>query len=209
MPTFSISISGSFHRHMKQIEEAVKEFTEYGVKVLSPADPRVVDSIGPFLFVASDQHRSIRLVQDRHLAAISQSDFLWLVSPDGYIGQSASLELGFAIAYGIPIFCESIPPDLTLQQYVIKVSGINKLMEDIKKAGSVDLVVETKLKNRKMDQVNLLLDPVSAVDLAHNRLEDIGKLLINRSNVSKKDISPELLANLEELRKILSLTEFR
>jgi len=35
-----------------------------------PSDPRVVEAIGPLLFVASDPHRSVRLVQDRHLAAI-------------------------------------------------------------------------------------------------------------------------------------------
>src|SRR5690242_9905312 len=78
------TVSGSFHRHMDAISCAVWDLTDLGVKVLSPADPRVVDSFGDFIFVASDRVRSVRLVEDRHLQAIRASDFLWLVSPDGY-----------------------------------------------------------------------------------------------------------------------------
>jgi hypothetical protein len=114
----NVTISGSFHRHLAQIEADVLECRELGVQVLSPADPRVVGAVGAFLFVASDPVRSVRLVQDKHLEAIRASDFLWLVTPDGYVGQSASLELGFAIAAGVPILSTSVPDDLTLRQYV-------------------------------------------------------------------------------------------
>src|SRR4051812_2224864 len=100
------TVSGSFHRFMIEIEEAVRSLSEIGVKVVSPADPRIVDAIGEFLFVASDRVRSIRMVQDRHLDAIAGSDFVWLVAPDGYVGQSASMELGFAVANGVPIFAQ-------------------------------------------------------------------------------------------------------
>jgi hypothetical protein len=98
------TVSGSFHRHLHAITAAVQELFDLGVKVLSPADPRivdslVVDSLGEFLFVASDRVRSVKLVQDRHIQGISASDFLWLVAPDGYVGQSASMELGFAVAW--------------------------------------------------------------------------------------------------------------
>src|SRR5262249_20216060 len=97
------TVSGSFHRHMQAIVNTVNELSAREVRVLSPADPRVVDHSGEFLFVASDRVRSIRMVQDRHLQCIRASNFLWLVAPDGYVGQSASLELGFAYANGIPI----------------------------------------------------------------------------------------------------------
>jgi len=80
------TVSGSFHRHLTAIYTAVGELREAGVDVLSPADPRVVDHIGEFLFVASDRLRSIHLVQDRHLECIANSSFLWLVAPDGYVG---------------------------------------------------------------------------------------------------------------------------
>src|SRR5258708_39801180 len=97
------TVSGSFHRHMLNIYDTVGSLTEAGVKVLSPADPRVVDYRGEFLFVASDRLRSIRLVQDRHFSCIAASDFLWLVAPDGYVGTSAAMEIGIAVAAGVEI----------------------------------------------------------------------------------------------------------
>ncbi len=113
-----VTVSGSFHRHMSAISATVQELTDLGAQVLSPADPRVVDQAGAFLYVASDRVRSVRMVQDRHLEAIRSSDFLWLVCPDGYVGQSAAMEIGFATAAQIPILAESMPSDLTLRKYV-------------------------------------------------------------------------------------------
>ncbi|MHC4618512.1 MAG: hypothetical protein ACYTEQ_12255 [Planctomycetota bacterium] len=112
------TISGSFHRHMTDIKEASEEFRSLGVRILSPEDTRIVDQKGDFLFVASDGCRSIQLVQNRHLEAIIASDFLWLVAPNGYVGQSASMEMGFSVANNIPVIGVSPPSDLTLKQYV-------------------------------------------------------------------------------------------
>src|ERR1700719_4959 len=93
----SATVSGSFHRHMDAITAAVQELASLSVRVLSPADPRVVAQQGEFLFVASDRVRSVRLVQDRHFESIRSASFLWLVCPDGYVGPSASMELGCAV----------------------------------------------------------------------------------------------------------------
>src|SRR5580698_769339 len=102
------TVSGSFHRHMDAISSAVHEMAALNVHVLSPADPRIVAFQGEFLFVASHPIRSVRLVQDRHLEAIRAANFLWLVCPDGYVGQSASMEVGFAAAAGVPIFATHV-----------------------------------------------------------------------------------------------------
>ena len=113
------TVSGSFHRAMGAIEDAVYALTDAGAEVLSPADPRVVDQFGDFLYVASDRVRAVKLVQSRHLAAIAASDFVWLVAPGGYVGQSGAMEVGYAVANGTPIFASEVPVDLTLRQYVI------------------------------------------------------------------------------------------
>jgi len=44
------TVSGSFHRHMEAITSAVRELATLSVRVLSPADPRVVAAQGEFLF---------------------------------------------------------------------------------------------------------------------------------------------------------------
>ena len=120
----SVVVSGSFHRHMGAITAAVHELAALSIRVLSPADPRVVAHQGEFLFVASDRVRSVRLVQDRHLESIRAADFLWLICPDGYVGQSASMEVGFAAAAGVPIFATHAPGDLTLREYVAVVPAV-------------------------------------------------------------------------------------
>src|SRR5580658_8304981 len=53
------TVSGSFHRHMGAITAVVHQLAALSVRVLSPADPRIVAQQGEFLFVASDPVRSV------------------------------------------------------------------------------------------------------------------------------------------------------
>ncbi len=147
------TVSGSFRRHMPQVKAAVHGLTELGAVVLSPSAPEVVDAIEDFVFVASDLHRSPRLVQDRHLAAIADSDFLWLECPDGYVGPSAALELGFAAARGVPIYASRLPSDLTMRQYVMEVTSYRAA-----------IVATQEARKRTRNTVSMLLDPVIATD---------------------------------------------
>src|SRR5437660_1531589 len=124
MRRIRVTVSGSFTRHLDRIQNVVAEFKARGVTVLSPEQPFIVDALDGFMFVASDRHRSVKLVQDRHLASIADSDFLWLEADDGYVGQSAALELGFAIGVGVPVYSLSIPADLTMRQYVRRVPNL-------------------------------------------------------------------------------------
>jgi len=121
-----VTVSGSFRRAMADVQQAVRDLIDAGALVLSPADPRIVDQFGDFVFVASDIVRHLRVVQARHLAAIAASDFLWLIAPDGYIGQSAAMEIGFAVANGVPVYSNEVPSDLTLRQWVNTVSGVRE-----------------------------------------------------------------------------------
>src|SRR6202140_4137294 len=155
------AVSGSFHRHMEAITRAVHELAELSVHVLSPADPRIVAQQGEFLFVASDPVRSVRLVQDRHLESIRAANFLWLVCPDGYVGQSASMEVGFAAAVGVPIFSTHAPSDLTLRHYVTTIPTL---------AEALRMVAANSLPRRKE---GMLIDPHASVEQAHQILERI------------------------------------
>jgi hypothetical protein len=159
------AVSGSFRRAMAAIEEAVYALTDAGVQVVSPADPRVVDQFGDFLFVASDRVRAIKLVQDRHLAAIAASDFLWLVAPNGYIGQSAAMEIGYAAAVGTPIFSSEVPVDLTLRQYVTTLRSPARAVDEVKRRAHTIQKVSL--------ETNVLLDPLGAIERGHRNLEEI------------------------------------
>jgi hypothetical protein len=162
------TVSGSFHRHMGAITSAVSELATLSVRVLSPADPRVVAAQGEFLFVASDRIRSVRLVQDRHLESIRAANFLWLVCPDGYVGQSASMEVGFAAAVGVPIFATHAPYDLTLREYVTIVPTLAAALRR----------VEASSRTRRPE--GILIDPHASVEEAHHSLERIEAALTRR-----------------------------
>jgi hypothetical protein len=150
---------------MEAISAAVEELAEHSVRVLSPSDPRVVAQHGEFLFVASDVVRSVRLVQDRHLESIRAADFLWLVCPDGYVGQSASMEVGFAAAVNVPIFSTHAPTDLTLRQYV---KVIPTLLEALRMM---------KASSRSGCHESVLINPRASVEDAHRIIEQIGVAL--------------------------------
>jgi hypothetical protein len=169
------TVSGSFHRGLDDVQAAVGALIDAGVEVLSPADPRLVDAFGEFLFVASDRRRKIKMVQDRHLAAIAASHFLWLVAPDGYVGQSAALEVGSALAHGIPVFGTTPPNDLTLRQYVSIVSSVRDAVSAV-----VALVPEASAPG-------LLLDPYGVADRVHDQVDRIRQHLLTPSSVYGED----------------------
>lgn len=195
MNQMSVVVSGSFNRHIDQIQEAVQEFQDRGIKVLSPADPRIVDSMDSFLFVASDKHRSVRLVQDRHLVAISQADFLWLVAPDGYIGFSAAMELGYAIREGTPVYSTVSPPDLTARQYVEQVPSIEIAIKRIH-ALSLANVERTP---------SLLISPSTTINQAHDSLEIIRRNLVPNALVGQQDNAILVHHEVDKLAQMLTL----
>jgi hypothetical protein len=161
------TVSGSFHQAMAEVQRVVAELTDLGVVVLSPADPRIVDQLGDFLFVASDRLRSVRLVQQRHLAAIRASDLVWLVAPDGYVGTSAAMEIGFAAAVNTPIYSDRSPRDTTLGQYVRTVGTVSEAVAHAQ-AG----------RTGPLEDTDLLLDPDTALGVAHEQLDVIHRHLI-------------------------------
>ena len=176
-------VCGSFHRHMTAVNSAVSELTERGVRILSPADPRVVDARGDFLFVASDRVRSVKLVEDRHLQGIRMCDFVWLVTPDGYVGQSASFELGFAAAVGTPVFGEDNPFDITLRQYVTRVASLKHALERVRNE-----------RARRSSSEGLLISPQDSIPIVQERLEQLrGRLTQRHTEHSATDRELERL----------------
>jgi hypothetical protein len=180
------AVSGSFHRHMEAISSAVWELATLSIRVLSPADPRVVAAQGEFLFVASDRIRSVRLVQDRHLDSIGAADFLWLVCPDGYVGVSASMEIGAAVKGGVPIFATRAPSDLTLREYI---TIVPTLSEAVRRA-------EASPRPRRTEP--LFINPHPSVEEAHDTLERIKNALTREDGSG--DPAPSVYRDMADLQ---------
>jgi hypothetical protein len=188
------TVSGSFHRHMAGIYEAVGQLRSRNIAVLSPSDPRVVDNIGEFLFVASDKLRSIRLVQDRHFEAIRASDFLWVVCPDGYTGPSTCMEIGAAHSAGVPVFSTTGALDITVGEYVRRVSGYDEAVRQI--GGNRSKALPTAL----------LLDPELVIDESINALSELRPSLTGKSGNRSSDSERQLETVRRNLSQTLGLT---
>jgi hypothetical protein len=51
-----------------------------------------------------EKNMTIKQVEDGFLRSIKRSDFVYVVNPDGYIGSTVSMEVGFCIGNNIPIY---------------------------------------------------------------------------------------------------------
>jgi len=187
------TVSGSFHRHMSGIYCAVGELRAAGVSVLSPSDPRVVDHLGDFLFVASDRLRSIKLVQNRHFEAIRCSNFLWVVCPDGYTGPSTCMEIGTAVAGGVPVFSNAPALDITVGEYVQRVASYAEAIEYVNS------------RQRIAQSTTLLLDPELVIDESITALNDLRPSLMGRIGDRRTDAERQYNSTRRTLTKTLGL----
>lgn len=186
-----VTVSGSFHRHLSTIYADVACLIDVGVEVLSPADPRLVDAFGEFVFVASDRVRTLQVVQQRHFEAIRQSEFLWLVCPDGYVGASAAMEVGVAVSEGVPVVAQASPNDQTLRQFVRVVGSVADALRHVSNAAGSGV------------GPTALLDPGAAVEDAHAQLERI-ELLLTHGDAMHRLNDPRLSAAAAMVRHALT-----
>ena len=179
-------VSGSFHRHMREIYEAVGDFREAGVDVLSPSDPRVVDHVGDFLFVASDRLRAIGTVQRRHFEAIRHSDLLWIASPDGYTGESTSGEIGAAIVLGVPVFGPIAPVNSTWREFVTVAASIREALAH---------VAASARPSSRAASASMVLDPGGAVEAIAAAVESSAAILTGRLRLHPAEATRRLAAD--------------
>lgn len=101
-------ISGSF-KFKPEIDLLIEEFNDLGVTVLSPEKgwlyiPKYRILKPEFRPLPLERNMSIKTIEDNFLIGINQSDFLYVASFEGYIGESTSMEIGFAFAKQIPVY---------------------------------------------------------------------------------------------------------
>ena len=111
----SVVISDSFRRYFDGISETVGTFESLGIDVLSPKASKMINPGEGFAVLETDDTSDPRTLEQRHLDTITAADALYLYNPEGYIGDSSKMELGWAIALGKPVFCKELVADSTLK----------------------------------------------------------------------------------------------
>jgi len=110
-------VSGSFIKSKDKIDSAIDELTSLGVLVLAPdkgwiykpPQKALRDEFRP---LPSEVDMTINDIENNFLSKVRKSDLLYVVNPEGYIGNSVSMEIGFAIALGVPVFLQAKPSGL-------------------------------------------------------------------------------------------------
>ncbi len=59
---------------------------------------------------------------------MQEADFVWLHAPNGYVGTSAAMELGFARGLRLPVFCSEMPEDVTIAGIVRVVASVQEAL---------------------------------------------------------------------------------
>jgi NTP pyrophosphatase (non-canonical NTP hydrolase) len=114
----SVVISGSFRKDIEGLKRLYERFTDLHCTVLSPTTVDVEKEVEGFVYMRGEEAQSPLQLERRHLDAIDQADFVWLHAPEGYVGLSGSLEIGYATAVGTPVFCDVELQDVTLAPMV-------------------------------------------------------------------------------------------
>ena len=191
-------ICGSFSRHLTEVQQAVLDCRAKRVLVLSPEEPWIADVEEGFLFVQSDICRVIHHVQDRHLQAIRRADFVWLCCADGYVGVSATLEIGYALACGTPIYSTTSPRDTTLSKFTRIVPSLQHLIKALKANHPIQLALSLPIDyNEAIHEANVLTEAFAKVYNNKNKVERESLLSHDLRIAAALKIAPELELRLD------------
>ncbi len=111
-----VTISGSYKKHIDDIIQLKRLFTERGIEVCSPRFNKLVSRHDEFVYFEEQAESGLTPLEIEidHMHCIDQSDALIVCNPGGYVGISVSMEVGYAHARNIPIYFMEKPSDIVL-----------------------------------------------------------------------------------------------
>src|SRR5260370_7309963 len=100
-----------------------EELRDLGCQVLSPSNVIAVRETDGFVFMEGEESQLPDAIETRHLDAIQRANFVWLHAPQGYVGPTGSLEIGFARAIGVPVFSKDPVKDPVIHSFLDQISS--------------------------------------------------------------------------------------
>lgn len=110
-----VTISGSFRKHLKNILALKNYFERLEIKVLSPRFKDISSIKKGFVIFKEEKNYSPFELENYHLRSIIDSDALIVCDPEGYVGVSATFEIGFASALKKRIIFTEEPKEFILR----------------------------------------------------------------------------------------------
>lgn len=93
-----VTLSGSYRKHLSQILEIRNQLIEKNIEILSPRFTEPKNPGEEFVIFSGEEGLSPIELERHHLESIEDSDALIVIDPDGYVGASALIEIGYANA---------------------------------------------------------------------------------------------------------------
>jgi NTP pyrophosphatase (non-canonical NTP hydrolase) len=124
----SVVICGSFRKDVTGLARIHQHFLDLHCTILSPTNVEIRSEDKGFVYMRGEETQTPETLERRHLDAIEQADFVWMHAPEGYVGLSGSLEIGYASAVGTPVFSSIALQDTVLGGLVKVVDGPERLV---------------------------------------------------------------------------------
>lgn len=133
-PYETVGLIGSFRRHMPEITQAHRTFTDAGFAVLAPKKlGTVVNPGADFVLLETDATTDPRVLEGEYQEALVASDVVYVVNPGGYLGASAMLELGRLVDKSDAYFMEepAEPVIAAMAQQALSVVSVEGLVRQM------------------------------------------------------------------------------
>jgi NTP pyrophosphatase (non-canonical NTP hydrolase) len=174
-----VVISGSYRKDNEGLRNVYQELQDLGCRILSPSNVHIVSEADGFVFMEGEQRELPANIELRHLNAIQEAQFVWLHAPEGYVGLSAALEVGFAHAIGIPVYSRIAVTDPILGTFVERVDTPQEILDDVHRQSSRKIprpAVQAFQKYYKRAAVQRGYGDESARDTLLLMVEEVGEL---------------------------------
>jgi|ERR1043166_786697 NTP pyrophosphatase (non-canonical NTP hydrolase) len=126
-----IVLCGTYRKDIQGLRRAFEELKDLGFNVLSPSNLEIIKEKNGFVYMEGEETQTAERLELKHLDAIEKARLVWLHAPEGYVGPTAALELGFARASGIPVFATCAPVDEAFRSFVTVVGSPQDVFLDV------------------------------------------------------------------------------
>ena len=117
-------VIGSSMKFRSLVKSTMKELENLGYQPLFPN----LDYSSEDRDVALTIEEKNKLAWD-HYRAVEEADAVYFILPDGYMGTSCKIELGYALALKKPIYFSEPTNDMGLDGYPKKIISLDNLIE--------------------------------------------------------------------------------
>lgn len=126
----TICFCGSF-KFYKEMEKAAKQLRQAGFKTIVPQPSHIRYGHKPEELKNKYDKKTLTRWEGEgafsHLENIRKSDAVYIFNKGSYLGPAVTVEIGFALALGKPIFAKAPVKDITVTNFINGVVSLLKL----------------------------------------------------------------------------------